>query len=56
MRLRSIFAAMLLTLTPAAIAATSVEGSYVLPDRPVWAGEVFELGLQWRVDREAFVP
>ncbi len=45
---------MLLTLTPAAIAATSVEGSYVLPDRPVWAGEVFELGLQWRVDREAF--
>lgn len=39
---------------PVVIAAPQVSGSYVVPDRPVWAGEVFELGLQWRVDREAF--
>lgn len=54
MTLRTIFAGILLAITPAAIAAPPVEGSYVLPDRPVWAGEVFELGLQWRVDRESF--
>ena len=54
MTLRTIFAVILLAMAPAAIAAPQAEGSYLVPNRPVWAGEVFELGLQWRVDREAF--
>jgi hypothetical protein len=53
MTLRTIFAVILLAMAPAAIAAPQAEGSYLVPNRPVWAGEVFELGLQWRVDREA---
>jgi len=51
---RALLALILLTVMPVVIAAPQVNGSYVVPDRPVWAGEVFELGLQWRVDREAF--
>lgn len=54
MTLRFILVAVLLTMMPVVIAAPQVEGSYVVPDRPVWAGEVFELGLQWRVDRANF--
>jgi hypothetical protein len=37
-----------------AAAVPAADGAFVLPDRPVWAGEVFELSLQWRVDRSAF--
>ncbi|MGA0800655.1 MAG: hypothetical protein ACO3P5_09470 [Steroidobacteraceae bacterium] len=56
MTLRSLFLLVVLTIMPMPVllAAPRVEGAYVLPDRPVWAGEVFELGMQWRVDRAAF--
>ncbi len=54
MRLRSLFVLLLFTVTPVLLAAPRVEGVYVLPDRAVWAGEVFELGMQWRVDQAAF--
>ena len=34
--------------------AGAVQGRFVLPDRPVWAGEVFDLGLDWQVDWSLF--
>ncbi len=52
--LRAILVVLVLNMMSVSLAAPRVEGAYVLPDRPVWAGEVFELGMQWRVDRAAF--
>ncbi|MFM8845933.1 MAG: hypothetical protein ACKOGN_08545 [Gammaproteobacteria bacterium] len=55
LRLRVLVGGLFLWATGAiAGAETSAEGIYVLPDRPVWAGEVFEWGLEWRIDRAAF--
>src|SRR4051812_37185589 len=34
--------------------AGAAQGRFVLPDRPVWAGEVFDLGLDWQVDWSLF--
>lgn len=34
--------------------AEGVSGAFQLPPRPVWAGEVFDLGFSWRVDWQAF--
>lgn len=46
-----------LALTPAAAKAPPpgvVSGAFVLPNRPLWAGEVVDLSFVWRVDWNAF--
>lgn len=34
--------------------AQAQQGSFVIPDRPVWVGEVFDTGVDWRVDWSTF--
>lgn len=38
----------------AAAAAHAQQGAFVVPDRPVWVGEVFDTGVDWRVDWSNF--
>lgn len=39
---------------PPAPPAGAVAGSFRFPDRPIWAGEVFDLKLVWQVDWDLF--
>lgn len=59
MRLRALLAAALAWFA-AASTATSAKpvqppvGEFVLPARPIWTGEIFDLGFAWTVDWQSF--